>query len=103
MSIWLAGPIALLDPPADGMWEGLARIILDLRQLGFSTAHQPEELIDWVFLAKLTQIARGEPIDPEASKVILSHAFLGRVAALNRGYAGASETEPVSGARLGGR
>jgi hypothetical protein len=92
LAIKLAGPIALLDPEPADCWEGMGRIILEFRQLGFSTAHQPEELIPFVFLAKLAQISRGEPIEPEASKVIISHAFLGRVAALNRGSAVATET-----------
>jgi hypothetical protein len=92
LAIRLAGPIALLDPEPADAWEGMARIILDFRQLGFFSAHQPLDAIQWVLLAKLAQISRGEPIEPAASEVILSHAFLGRVAALNRGFSGASET-----------
>jgi hypothetical protein len=86
----LAIRLALLEPPAAGAWEGLARIILDFRQLGFSTAHQPDDLIEFVFLAKLAQISRGEPID--GARIIIAHAFMARVEALNRGSAGATET-----------
>jgi hypothetical protein len=83
LAIRLAGPIALLEPPVAGAWEGLARIILEFRQLGFSTAHQPDDMIEFVFLAKLMQISRGEPI--EGARTIVAHAFMGRVEALNRG------------------
>jgi hypothetical protein len=90
LAIRLAGPIALLEPPAAGAWEGLARIILEFRQLGCSTAHQPDDLIEFVFLAKLMQISSGAPI--EGARIIIAHAFMARVEALNRGYAGVPET-----------
>jgi hypothetical protein len=93
LAIRLSGCIALMDtPPADTLEEGLARIILDFRQFGFFTAHLPVEEIEGRFLERLAQLSRGEPVDPTAAEIILSLAFSARVEALNRGFAGASET-----------
>jgi hypothetical protein len=41
--------------------------------------------------AKILELCGG-PIDSAAAEFLAAQAFLGRVAALNRGYAGASET-----------
>ena len=72
--------------------EGLARIILQLRMLGFFNANRTVDEMGPMIVAKIGSLSGGEPIDPAAAEVIISHAFLGRVAALNRGFAGASET-----------
>ena len=92
LAIRLAGCIALMEPPVEDSWEGLARIILDFRQLGFFTAHLPVEEIEGRLSGKLAQLSRGEPIEPAVAQVIVSHAFMARVEALNRGYAGETET-----------
>jgi hypothetical protein len=81
-----------MDPEPADTWEGLARIIPEFRQLGFFTAHSPVEEIEGRLVGKFAQLSRGESVDPSAAEVILSHAFSARVEALNRGFAGASET-----------
>jgi hypothetical protein len=92
LAIRFAGCIALMDPQPADMWEGLARIILDFRRLGFFTAHLPVEEIGGRLLRKFAELSRGEPIEPAAAEVIVSHAFLARIEALNRGFTGESET-----------
>jgi hypothetical protein len=67
LAIRLAGCIALMDhPEPDDTWEGLARIILDFRQLGFFTAHLPVEEIEGRLVGKFEQLSRGEPFDQTA-------------------------------------
>jgi hypothetical protein len=92
LAIRLAGCIALMEPEPADTWEGLARIILDFRQLGFFTSHFPVEEIEGRLVEKFAQLSRGEPVDPAAAEVIVSHAFMARVEALNRGFKSETET-----------